>query len=58
MRITHPTAQSYPSKSLSQIYQQHEKEKDKYNQSIIDVKKFSFSPCVFITSGGTTPKCL
>ena len=27
IRITHPTSQSYSGKSLSQIYQQHEKEK-------------------------------
>jgi len=31
-RITHPTSQSYSGKSLAEVYQQHEKEKDKYNQ--------------------------
>jgi len=31
LRITHPTSQSYSGKSLAEIYQQHEKEKDKYN---------------------------
>jgi len=38
MRITHPTPQSYSVKALAEIYQQHEKEKDKYNQRVIDVE--------------------
>jgi len=33
MRISHPTSQPYSDKVLAQIYQQHEKEKDKYSQS-------------------------
>jgi len=37
IRITHPTSQSYSGKSLAEVYQQHEKEKDKYNQRVIDL---------------------
>jgi len=37
IRITHPTPQSYSGKSLTEIYQQHEKEKkDRYNQRVIE----------------------
>ena len=42
IRITHPTSQSYSGKSLAEVYQQHEKEKDKYNQRVIDIEKSSF----------------
>ena len=43
--ITHPTSQSYSGKSLAEVYQQHEKEKkDKYNQRVIDIEKYSFNP--------------
>jgi len=52
IRITHPTSQSYSGKSLVEIYQQHEKEKDKYNQRVIDIGKSLFNPLVFTTSGG------
>jgi len=57
IRITHPTSQSYSGKSLAEIYQRHEKEKDKYNQKVIDIEKSSFNPLVFITSAGMAPEC-
>jgi len=53
--ITHPTSQS--GKSLAEIHQRHEKEKDKYNQRVIDIEKSSFNPLVFTTSRGMTPEC-
>jgi len=56
IRITHPTLQSYSGKSLAEIYQQHEKEKDKYNQRVIDIEKSSFHPLVF-TTGGMALEC-
>jgi len=56
IRITHPTSQSYYGKSLAEIYQQHEKEKDKYNQRVTDIEKSSLNPLVF-TSGGMAPEC-
>jgi len=49
IRITHPSSQSYSGKSLAEVYQQHEKEKDKYNQRVIDIQKSSFNPLVFTT---------
>ena len=55
--ITHPTSHSYSGKSLAEIYQQHEKEKDKYNPRVIDIGKSSFNPLVFITTGGMAPEC-
>jgi len=58
IRITYPTSQSYSGKSLEEVYQQHEKEKeDKYNQRVIDIEKSSFNPLVFTTSGGMVPEC-
>jgi len=57
IRITHPTSQSYSGKSLAEIYQQHEKEKDKYNQRLIDIEKSSFNHLVFTTSDGMSPEC-
>jgi len=44
-------------KSLAEVYQQHEKEKDKYNQRVIDIEKSSFHPHVFTTTGGMAPEC-
>jgi len=44
-------------KSLSQIYQQHEKEKmGKYNKRVIDIEKPLFNPHVFTISGGMAPE--
>jgi len=57
IRITHPTSQSYSGKSLAEVYQQHEKEKDKYNQRLIEIEKSSFKPLVFTTTGGMAPEC-
>jgi len=45
-RITHPTSQSYSGKSLAEVYQQHGKENDKYNQRVIDREVFIQSPCL------------
>jgi len=57
VRITHPTSHLYSVKCLLQIYQQHEKEKDQYNQRVIDIEKSSFNPLVFTTSGGMALEC-
>jgi len=54
--ITHPTTQSYSGKSLAQNYQRHEKEKDNYNQRMIDIEESSLNPLVF-TSDQMTPEC-
>jgi len=55
IRITHPTSQSYSGKFLTEIYQR--REKDKYNQTVISIKKPSFNSLVFTTSGGMVPAC-
>jgi len=55
IRITHLNSHSYSGKSLAEVYQQHEKEK--YNQRVIDIEKFSFNPLVFTTTGGMAPEC-
>jgi len=57
IKITHPTSQSYSGKSLAEVYQQHEKEKEKNNQRVIDIEKSSFNPLVFTTTGGMAPEC-
>jgi len=57
IRITHPTSQSYSGKSLAEAYQQHEREKDQYNQRVINIEKSSFNPLVFTTTGGMAPEC-
>jgi len=57
IRITHPTSQTYSGKFLAKIYQQHEKEKDKYNQRVIDIEKSLFNPLVFTTRGGMASEC-
>jgi len=46
IRITNPTSQSYSGKSLAEVFQQHEKEKDKYNQRVNDREGFIQSPCL------------
>ena len=53
----HHTSQSYSGNSLAEVYQQHEKEKDKYNQRVIDIEKSSFNPLVFTTTGGMAQEC-
>jgi len=53
IRRTHRTSQSYSGKSLAKTYQQHEKEKAKCNQRVIDIEKPSFKPLVFTTTGRT-----
>jgi len=42
-------------KSQAEICQQHEKEKDKYNQRVIDVEKSSFNPLSL--QQGMAPEC-
>jgi len=42
---------------MAEVYQQHEKEKDKYNQRVTDIEKFSFNPLVFTTAGEMSPEC-
>ena len=59
VRVTHPNCPSYKDLSLSQLYNQQEKEKKrKYNQRIVQVEKATFTPLVFTTTGGMAPECV
>ena len=56
--IFHPNADSNRSKSLPQLYANHENEKKTaYNDRVIQVEHGSFTPLVFSTSGGESPEC-
>jgi len=57
IRITHPTSQSYSEKIRAEIYQQHEKDMDKYNQRVIDIENSSFNSFVFTTSSRMASEC-
>ena len=53
IRVMHPNSPSYMNKNVSQVYQQHEREKKRtYNDRIIHVEKGSFTPIVMSTFGG------
>ena len=57
IRITHPTSQSYSEKIRAEVYQQHEKDMDKYNQRVIDIENSSFNSFVVTTSSRMTSEC-
>ena len=58
IRVSHPHAASNVVVSLSDLYKKNEKEKrDKYQERVQDTEKGSFSPMVFLTTGGTGPEC-
>ena len=58
VRITHPNTESNRTKSIAQIYKQHESEKKRmYNDRVLNVERASFTPLVFTTSGGMGPEC-
>ena len=58
IRATHPNCRSNRENPLSLIYQQHENEKKrKYNERVLNVERGSFTPAVFLTTGGMSPEC-
>ena len=58
VRVSHPHASSNLTLSIEELYEKNEKEKqDKYEQRVIETEKGSFTPLVFLTTGGTGPKC-
>ena len=58
VRVCHPNAVSNVTTSLDDLYKQNEKEKrDLYEERVREVEKASFSPMVFLTSGGMGPEC-
>jgi hypothetical protein len=57
VRVFHPNAPSYKNRSISQLYQTHERMKCRdYEQRVIQVEKASFTPLVYGTHGGMAGK--
>ena len=53
IRVMHPNCPSYVNKSVTKVYEEHEKAKKReYNERVIQVEKGSFTPIVFSTFGG------
>jgi hypothetical protein len=58
VRIFHPCAPSYMSKSVNQLYAENERSKKRaYNARVINIEKATFVPLVFSTHGGMAPEC-
>ncbi len=58
VRVSHPYAISNVTISLKALYERNEKEKmDLYNERVLQTEKGSFEPLVFLTTGGTGPRC-
>ena len=58
IRVFHPNAPSYQSKSIQSLYKDHERRKKAaYNSRVIQVEKSSFTPMVFSTFGGMGAEC-
>ena len=57
VRISNARSQSYQAKTLPQLYNLHEKEKkNQYMNRVLQLKKGSFVPLVFTTTGGMAPE--
>ena len=57
IRVTHPNCPTYADRTIGQIHSQHEKEKKReYNVRVLEVEKGSFTPMVFLTTGGCSPE--
>ena len=53
VRVFHPNAQSYRHSSISSLYRRHElAKKREYGDRIRKVENGSFTPLVFVTTGG------
>ena len=58
VRVSHPYAMSNVTVSLKALYERNEKEKrDLYGERVLQTEKGSFEPLVFLTTGGTGPRC-
>jgi len=58
VRIFHPCAPSYMSRSVEQLYAENERSKKRaYNARVINIEKATFVPLVFSTHGGMAPEC-
>ena len=53
VRVFNPNAQTYPKLQLASVYRKQEREKQRtYEQRIREVELGTFTPLVFLTSGG------
>ena len=59
VRVCHPNAVSYRDLEPQQIYRIHENEKKRlYSKRVLDIEHGTFTPLVFITTGGMGKECL
>ncbi len=59
VRIFHPNCDSYKDRDIKSLYIQHEDAKRKdYEQRVIQIQKCSFTPLVYSTTGGMSPRTL
>ena len=53
-----PKCASYVSKPLDALYRENENEKKrKYNERVLNIEKASFTPLVFLSTGGQSKEC-
>ena len=58
VRVCHPNADSYREQTPEQIYRHHENEKKRlYANRVMEVEQGTFTPLVFITTGGMGTEC-
>ena len=58
VRVTYPNGATNLKKTLTKIYEDHEKEKKaEYNSRVLQTEKASFTPLVFSTTGGMAKEC-
>ena len=58
IRVSHPNTLSNRNLTLEQVYTKNEEEKKRsYNDRVINVERGTFTPLVFLTSGGMSKEC-
>ena len=58
VRVFHPNAESYKDLTIQHLYRKHEDEKKRlYASRALEVEQGTFTPLVFITTGGMAVKC-
>ena len=58
IRVSHPNCLSNRTKTLQEVYEENEKEKkDEYLERVLNVEKATFTPAVFLTTGGMSKEC-
>ena len=58
VRVCHPNTESYKDLSPEQIYRQHENGKKRsYAKRVMEIEQGTFTPLVFLTTGGMAEEC-